>query len=72
MFLTSCGLIALGLLLMLVGLASLPLMGWGGAYVFAVGMWVLGAAAPPATLWLVGAVAYRRKYGRWYLGNART
>jgi hypothetical protein len=67
-FLTLCGFLATAIILMIVGSLTIPLMGWGAAYVFAAGLWLLAASVVPATVWLTTAVVLRVKSSRWELG----
>ena len=61
--------LAFGLGLMPLGALLVPVAGWGGAYVFAVGLWSMFGAALPALVLLVSAVAFRVKFGHWYFGG---
>jgi hypothetical protein len=58
----------LGTFLMVVGSVSVPLAGWGAAYVFAGGLWILVFAALLAVCLLFGAVLFRATHGHWYFG----
>jgi hypothetical protein len=58
----------LGAILIVVGALSVPVAGWGGAYVFAAGLWTLACAALPAAFLVVAAVLFRAAHGRWYFG----
>jgi hypothetical protein len=60
---------ALGTFLMLVGSLTVPIAGWGAAYLFAAGLWTLALAALPAVVLALGAVTFRIRHGRWYFGS---
>ena len=52
----------------MVGSLTIPLMGWGAAYIFAAGLWLLVASVAPAGIWIVAAIIFRLKSGQWQFG----
>lgn len=61
-------LLAVGLSLVMAGTCLVPIAGWGAAYVFAVGLWMLAASTVPCISWLASAMVFRFRFGHWYFG----
>jgi hypothetical protein len=66
--LTAWTCLASGLLIMIGGALTIPLAGWGAAYVFAIGLWLAVGSLVPALVWLFLAVIHRVRAGLWYFG----
>jgi hypothetical protein len=67
-FLAAWGFFAVGLLLIVIGFATGPLVGWAAGYVAGVGMLLSVATVVPVVVNVVAAVLLRLKFGRWYFG----
>jgi hypothetical protein len=63
------GLFLVGFLSMIVGMVAIPLAGWGAAYVFAAGIWLLPVASLPGLAFLVTILIWRIRSGQWYFGE---
>jgi hypothetical protein len=66
--LSAWAMAAIGLMLLCMGSLTVPLAGWGAAYVAAGGLWLLVASAAPILVWVVAVTGFRIRQGFWYLG----
>lgn len=67
LFALACA--TIGMVLLTLGALTVPLAGWGAAYVFAAGLWLLVGAAVPATVFAAAVVIGRSTSGQWYCGD---